>query len=155
LAIIDEEHQRFADIFGREYHSVETYRTEDAEIVIAACGAVCGTIRAAVDRLRENSTPAGMLKIRTFRPFPKDLIKDAVSGATTIFVLDKSVTPGLGGPLAQEMRAALYEVDVRPRIVGAVAGLGGRDITVDLIAEAIETHKDTQGVPEPLFLGLK
>jgi len=155
LSVIDEEHKKFADIFGREYQSVEAYHTEDAEVVIAACGAVCGTIRAAVDRLREKNIPAGMLKIRTFRPFPVNLIRSALSGAKALFVLDKSVTPGLGGPLAQEMRAALYDTDTHPRIVGAVAGLGGRDITVDLVAEAVEDISKMKDIPEPLFLGLK
>lgn len=153
--VIDEENRRFKDIFGREYPSIETYRTEDAEIVIAACGAVCGTIRAAVDRLREKNTPVGMLKVRTFRPFPTELVRAAVSGASTIVVLDKSVTPGLGGPLAQEIRAALYDADTRPRIIGAVAGLGGRDITVDLISEAILKIMKTKETPEPFFLGMK
>ena len=97
----------------------------------------------------------GMVKVRTFRPFPTELVRAAVSGAPTVFVLDKSVTPGLGGPLAQEIRATLYDADVRPQIVGAVAGLGGRDITVDLIDEAIRELSISQEIQEPLFLGMK
>jgi pyruvate ferredoxin oxidoreductase alpha subunit len=155
LSVIDEEHLRFKELFGREYRSVETYRTEGAEIVIAACGAVCGTIRAAVDRLRGENIPVGMLKVRTFRPFPTELIRDAVSGAKTLFVLDKSVTPGMGGPLAQELRAALYDVDMRPRIVGAVAGLGGRDITVELICETIPKLSKAKEIEQPFFMGMK
>ncbi|MBN1881357.1 MAG: pyruvate ferredoxin oxidoreductase [Deltaproteobacteria bacterium] len=155
LTVIDEENRRFKEIFGRSYSSIETYRTDGAETIIAACGAVCGTIRAAVDRLREEKTPVGMLKVRTFRPFPSELITDAVSGVSTVFVLDKSVIPGQGGPLAQEIRAALYDANKRPRVIGAVAGLGGRDITVDLICEAIRGLEKTKDTPQPFFLGMK
>jgi pyruvate ferredoxin oxidoreductase alpha subunit len=35
----------------------------------------------------------------------------------------------MGGPVASELRNALYPLEKRPKIVGFVGGLGGRDIS--------------------------
>ena len=88
IGVIEETCKEFAEIFGREYGLVEPYKTEDADIVIVAMGSLCSTIRVVVDQLREKGEKVGLLKIRAYRPFPVEAIKDAVKNCQKIAVID-------------------------------------------------------------------
>lgn len=124
----------FEKIFGRSYGIVQPYRCEDAELVLLTSGTTAGTARIAVDLLREAGVAAGTLKVRLFRPFPAREIAEAAGGAAKIAVIDRNVSLGAGGIFAQELKAAFYDMDRRPEIVGIVSGLGGGDLTPDAIA---------------------
>jgi pyruvate/2-oxoacid:ferredoxin oxidoreductase alpha subunit len=162
IGVIEEVGKKFGDVFGRYYRNVEPYKADDAAAVIVAAGAVSGTIRAAVDALRNDGKKVGMVKIRTFRPFPADDIREILLGVPNVGVLDKSVFPGAGGPISQEVKATLYnseDADRLPRIISFVGGLGGRDIKVSDVVRAFEIILDSKDVKEnngsPIFLGLK
>ena len=130
--IIPQIYDEFAKTFGRKYDLIEKYKSDDAEFIIVALGSTAGTIRAVVDELRAKGVAAGLLKIRVFRPFPNNEIADALKGAKVIAVLDRSDPANtFGGPVFGEIRAALYDLDKRPIIVGYIYGLGGRDCTLD------------------------
>ena len=148
IGVIEETCKEFAEIFGREYGLVEPYKTEDADIVIVAMGSLCSTIRVVVDQLREKGEKVGLLKIRAYRPFPVEAIKDAVKNCQKIAVIDKNFTFGIGGALYADMK-----VKIDKEIYGFVAGLGGRDIIPEYIVEAYEKTK----VPEQevTWIGLK
>jgi pyruvate/2-oxoacid:ferredoxin oxidoreductase alpha subunit len=157
--IIEEAGKKFKDAFGRSYPLVTPYKVDDAEAVIVAAGAVSGTVRAAVDALRKENKKAGMVKIRTFRPFPADQMGEMLNGIPNVGVLDKSVFPGAGGPLAQEVKASLYRQSGSngspPLVTGFVGGLGGRDITVSDVVGIFETILNGKAYKEPVFIGLK
>ncbi|MBN1572505.1 MAG: pyruvate ferredoxin oxidoreductase [Deltaproteobacteria bacterium] len=159
IKTIEEAGAKFKDAFGRDYPLVSPYMMDDAKAVLVAAGAVTGTVRKAVDALRREGKKAGMLKIRTFRPFPRDRVREVLQGVPNVGVLDKSVFPGAGGPIAQEVRASLYYSGKSnggtPRVTGFVGGLGGRDITVSDVAHAFETIMKGKGTDDPIFLGLK
>jgi pyruvate ferredoxin oxidoreductase alpha subunit len=130
-SVIDEAWREFAAVFGREYHAIEHYRTEDADTLLFTLGAFGETASAAVDRLRDAGRKVGLLKLRLWRPFPFPELRQAVKNCKTLIVLDRALSyGGPGGPVYSEIRSALYNEPVRPRILGFIGGLGGRDLTV-------------------------
>ena len=121
---------QFAALTGREYGLFEAYRMEDAEIALVLIGSSAGTAKVTVDALRARGIPAGLVKIRVFRPFPAEELAQTLKNVKALAILDKAESfSAQGGPLFAEVRAALYDLEPRPRTVGYVYGLGGRDIT--------------------------
>ncbi len=103
---------------------------------MVALGSAAGTTKAAVNELRDEGKKVGLLKLRIFRPFPKQQLAEALSGAKAIAVLDRCDSfGGRGGPVYHEVRSALYDLEKRPPIVGYIYGLGGRDIDMDEIGD--------------------
>ncbi len=123
--------QEFGRAFGRHYHPVERYRCDGAEVLLLTMGSFSETAMTAIDGLHQKGKKVGLLKLRLWRPFPFAELRQAVKGAKILIVLDRSLSfGGPGGPVASEIRSALYSQADRPKIVNFVGGLGGRDITV-------------------------
>lgn len=120
--------REFESIFGRKYSAVETYHTEDAEIVLITVGTITGTARAFVDQAQKDGRKIGLLKMKMFRPFPEEEAKQALKGIRRIVVLDRNISFGGGGIFSQELRAALYRMDPRPEVIDVIAGMGGLDV---------------------------
>jgi pyruvate ferredoxin oxidoreductase alpha subunit len=110
---------------------------EDAKIAILTLGSVIGTLREA---LEESPQPVKLIKLRSFRPFPAEALRQACAGLQELVVLERAIGLGSGGIVGMEVIAALAEVPDRPRIHNYAAGLGGRDIplsTLDKVLEAV------------------
>ena len=138
--LTEEAGKTWGDLAGRDSMPLETYRGNDAEILFVSMGSMCGTAREAVDRLRADGVAAGLLKVRLFRPLPSAALRTALDGVATAVVLDRNYSPGTGGVLHQELKAALYDMDNAPRLHGYLAGVGGVDVSVErLEALALET----------------
>ncbi len=131
FGVIREAHNKFDEIFGRKYDIVERYYLDDAEIVFVIAGALTGTIRVAVDKLRALGIKAGLLKIRYFRPFPSDIVKNLLKSKEHVVVLNRSVSFGSAGQLAQEIKNALYYEPSKPKIYDYILSLGGKDVFVE------------------------
>lgn len=145
----------FNDIFGRRYGSMEAVGTEDAEIILVTSGTVTSTARLVMEDLRSKGVKVGLLKVKLFRPFPREEIRRAVSGVSRIAVVDRNFSFGASGIFAQEVRAALCNVHDRPTVFGYVCGLGGRDVTTDLLAEIVQRTRNATGPdPEDVWIGL-
>ena len=131
--IIIKEAKKFSQIFGRQQDDglLGNYKLKDAEIVFVAMGSVAGTIEEAIDELRKEKIKAGLLKIKCFRPFPDEEIRQALSSAKKIIVIDKSISLSTEGILATEIKRALYGNKIKVQSV--VTGLGGKDITKEMI----------------------
>ncbi|MCJ7763979.1 MAG: pyruvate ferredoxin oxidoreductase [Dehalococcoidales bacterium] len=130
--------QEFGNKFERYYHPVECYRSEDAEVLLLTMGSFSETAMTAIDKMRDEGSNVGLLKLRLWRPFPFDEIRQAVAKAGVLIVLDRALSfGGLNGPVCSEIKAALYNEAKRPKIVSFVGGLGGRDITVDDFQEIV------------------
>jgi len=146
----------FYSRFKRRYGAVEKYGDEKAEVLLLTSGTVTSTSRIVVKKWREEGVNIAGLKIKRFRPFPAKEIGEAIKGAKKLAVIDRNLSAGVGGIFAQELRAALYSQEERPAIFGFVSGLGGRDITPELLEEAIQyTLVHSQPEEEILWLGLK
>jgi pyruvate/2-oxoacid:ferredoxin oxidoreductase alpha subunit len=144
-------------MFGRTYGAVESYRAEDAELLLVTSGTVTSTARFVVDQRRAGGEAIGLVKVKMFRPFPTEAMRRALAGVNRVAVLDRNISPGHGGIFAEELRAALYDVpqEDRPDIYGFVLGLGGRDITPAVIDEVIERARQaTASEREDLWVGV-
>jgi len=118
-------------MFGRSYKPVETYRSEDADILMLTMGSMGETARLAIDELRERGVKAGLLKLRLWRPFPFEELKAAIGGVKKLIVTDRAISfGGPGGPVFSEVKSALYAQKQRPIIYNYIFGLGGRDVQV-------------------------
>ena len=159
-AVIRDIGRAYGELSGRSYDLFEAYRLEDAELAVVALGATGGTVKVVVDELREQGTKAGLLKIRSFRPFPEAEIAEALGNAKAIGVLDRSISFGApGGPVHKEIRAALYGTGHEIGIVNYIYGLGGRDMSVKHIKTAFAGLEKVarEGTPDDniRFLGLR
>jgi pyruvate ferredoxin oxidoreductase alpha subunit len=152
LARIPEISAEFEAVFGRASGGlVRPYRLDGAETVVIALGSVLGTIKDVVDEMRDAGFPIGALGIGSFRPFPHEAIRKALSEAKRYVVVEKSLAVGGGGVVATDVRMALDGHAVPG--VTAVAGLGGRAITKTSLRRLFEAV--VAGTAEPLtFLDL-
>jgi len=131
--------KEFGDIFGRYYTPLDCYKCENAKVLLLAMGSFAETAMDAVDTIRSEGGEVGLINLRLWRPFPFDEIREAVKDAETVIVLDRALSfGGQGGPVCSEIRSALYDLDKKPKVVGFVGGLGGRDISPEGFKEMIE-----------------
>ena len=140
LDYLPEISKEFNSVFGRDYKDmlVEEYKTLDADKVIVAMGSVCGTIKEVVDAQRAKGKKVGLLRIISFRPFPYARVYEALKDVSKIAVLDKAVSLGAYAPIAVEMKAAFFGKKKAPKVISSfVAGLGGRDITLESVQEIL------------------
>ncbi len=136
--VILEVSEEFAKITGRKYGLFEEYKMDDAEAAIVIIGSSAGTAKATIEELRAEGKKVGLIKIRSFRPFPVDEIVEALKNVKAIAVMDKTDSfNAAGGPLFQEVTSAMYGKTAVPA-VNYIYGLGGRDVTTKSIREVFE-----------------
>jgi len=140
LPKIGEDYRRRFGLTGLDF--VETYRCEDAELLILTMGTMGVEARITVDRLRERGIRAGVARLRVFRPFPAEQVRELVRGADMVVVIDRHISYGAEGALAMEAKWALYGVEDRPPMTSFIAGIGGRDVTFkDIELMALKAHE--------------
>jgi pyruvate/2-oxoacid:ferredoxin oxidoreductase alpha subunit len=153
---IDREWERLT---GRVYRAIELYKAEDAEILIVSSGTMTSTVRFVVNELRAKGEKVGLVKVKMFRPFPTEDLRKVLSGVPRVAVMDRNISPGHGGIFAEEIRSALYDLPVsdRPELYGYIVGLGGRDVTPDVIREIVTKTREAKAAPEreDLWVGAK
>ena len=139
LEKIEQVARDFERAFGRYYGGlVDSYCVEGAEVVIVTMGSIVGTIKDAIDEMRAEGIKVGLVKVRCYRPFPAAALRKALSGAKVIAVVEKDVSIGNEAGLVTDLKASFYNSDIRTPIIGFVAGLGGRDITIKDIRKMVE-----------------
>ena len=100
----------------------------EAKVGILAMGSTVGTLEAGMEHFGDKVGTARMIKLRAFRPFPADALREAVQGLDHLVVIDRAISPGLGGVVGTEVAAALADMPRAPRVHNHALGLGGRDI---------------------------
>lgn len=140
LRVIEETDKEFSELFGRSYGGlIEEYKMEDAEIAIITMGSMTGAAKEAVDLKRKDGVKVGLIKIRSLRPFPKERLIKALNKVRAFGVVDRNVSFGWNtGVVYQEVKSALYESDRIIPSVPFVGGLGGEDITIQMMSNCIE-----------------
>jgi len=130
----DEIDREYGDLFGRYYGGqIEEYYSKDAEFVLVTSGSAAGTAKTVIDSLREQGMNVGLIKLRMFRPFPREILSQALRGKKSIGVLDRSVGFGWNcGPLFMEVRALTPEIGIVP-LMSFIDGLANLDITASHI----------------------
>ncbi|HAR46440.1 MAG TPA: pyruvate ferredoxin oxidoreductase [Nitrospiraceae bacterium] len=142
--VVQDVSAEFAKLSGRKYEIFETYRLEDAEVVLVSLNSAAGTIKDEIDRYRDKGIKAGLLKPRLFRPFPYEEVGAALKNAKAVCVMDRADSFGGYGPMFMEIASALYP-HKGPVLFNKIYGLGGRDLMpldVDqVIDETVEVAK--------------
>ncbi len=142
--VIDEVFAEFKKLTGREYKRVETYMMEDAEVALVLLGSSVETAILAAKQLREEEgIKVGIVAPRCFRPFPYDLVREAldVPSLKAVCCMDKSAPGGAMGALFNEVSAAAYSTKSRPMMTNYIYGLGGRDFAVDEAKRIMKEQK--------------
>ncbi len=131
-AKIDEVDEEFRKKFGRGYGGlVEEYSTDKAKNILVIMGSTASTAKDVVDKLNDEGYSVGLLRVRSFRPFPAEKIKNILQNKKSVGVFDRSYTFGHGSALFTEVRNAMYGKNLP--IKGYIGGLGGRDITPSIL----------------------
>jgi len=140
LAVITDAHDEWAQRTGRRHAPlVEPYRMDGAEIALVTIGSMTGAAKDAVDAARERGVAAGLVKVKTYRPFPVHSLVDALAGAKAVGVVDRSVSFGWNcGPLYQDVAGALGHAGVPLPSMSFIGGLAGADLTVQHFGAVIE-----------------
>jgi pyruvate/2-oxoacid:ferredoxin oxidoreductase alpha subunit len=161
LDVIKEVHDEFSTKFGRGYGNgiYKAIQTEDAELIIFAMGSVASQARVAIKKMRKNGEKIGLVSLKTFRPYPADILKDFFKDKRMIVVFDRDIGYGYEGVLSYELKSALYGVKTCPYIKGFIVGLGGRDVTTEQIIEGVQKAREQEKAGEishtTEFLGLR
>lgn len=155
IIIADKE---YGEITGRSYGGmIEEYRCDDAEVVLVTMGSVTGTARIVVDKLRHDGEKVGLIKIRSFRPFPKEYFESIKDRFKSIGVVDRSISFGFDGTVFSEVKSSLYGSNAK--LANYIVGLGGRDVPKSLITEMynklFKLAKGEDGEKEVQFLGMR
>lgn len=137
----------FARAFGRDHGGlIEAYHLDGAEVVMVTLGSVMGAVKDVVDSLREQGKLVGALRLRCFRPFPASALVASLGSINCnvkrIVVLEKALSVGADGIVATELRAALHNAGMAVIVESFVGGLGGRDLTTDVIETVFRTAGD-------------
>jgi pyruvate ferredoxin oxidoreductase alpha subunit len=152
-AVIYKAYEEFASIFESDYKNpfFDEFMTEDADTVIVGMGTVTAAARSAVKLLRAKGEKVGYIKLRWFRPFPSEELRNALSKTKFVGVIDRDFahgSPDDGGVLFNDIRAALYRSMNRPPMRNFIAGLAGREIAIQDVADMFRltsAAKDTEG----------
>jgi pyruvate/2-oxoacid:ferredoxin oxidoreductase alpha subunit len=145
--------QEFKKAFGRGYGILETIMVDDAEVVLVTVGSMTSTARLAIRKMREEGKKIGLLKLRTFRPFPLEAVRSALAGRKKIAVIDRNFSVGSGGIFCQELKSALIHSPDHPLVFSYIAGIGGTDVPPELIQKiALETMEKSEPADAPEWI---
>jgi len=148
LNTIAETDGKFHEAFGRSWGGLLwRHRMEDAEHALISMGSLALESTLAADSMRQAGLRTGVIGVRTYRPFPADALTKALAGVETVTVFEKDISYGYGGALAMDLKAALFDTDLRPRVSSFIAGLGGRDVR----SEQIAGHATDAILKEPTY----
>ena len=156
LDVYDEVADEFAETFGRRYDIIENYQMDDAEYVFVMVGSFATKAKDAVDSLRQAGWKVGLARLRMFRPFPRERVRQLLKGRRAVAVIDQNISMGMGGVLHSEFATALYGMKDAPAVLASfIGGLGGRDISQQEFFEMINEIKqasDKGESPAPRLL---
>ncbi|MBV2120871.1 MAG: pyruvate ferredoxin oxidoreductase [Candidatus Thiodiazotropha sp. (ex Ctena orbiculata)] len=153
LELIPEIAEEFKSIFGRDSGGlISNYRTDDAETIIVTLGSVIGTISEVIDSLRDQGQKIGAISLRCYRPFPKEVLREALQDCQRVVVFEKCLAVGMGGIVAANVRMSIRGLNLP--VYTVIGGLGGRPITRKSLAELFAKAM-REDLAETTFLDIK
>ncbi len=154
LKVIPQVDAAFGEVFGRRYGGLlQAEMVEDAEIVLVTVGSVASTARTVVRKMRKEGQKAGLVKLRTLRPFPYRELRETLKNARCVAVLERDVSVGAGGVIYLDLSHCLNGLRDRPLLINYILGLGGRDITFEdvwKIAHDVYRERDQETIENPV-----
>jgi pyruvate-ferredoxin/flavodoxin oxidoreductase len=135
--IVQKHMDKFAKLFGRQYHLFDYIGAPDADRVIVAMGSGAGVVEEAIDKLVADGEKVGLLYVRLFRPWKAEaLIAALPKTVKKIAVLDRTKEPGsVGEPLYQDVVTSLAECwnGAAPKVIGGRYGLSCKEFTPAMV----------------------
>jgi len=154
--VFEECRSDFIDVFGRDPGgAVESWEVADAEEVLVASATVATTAREVVRKRRAAGDKVGLVKMRMFRPFPEEALREACRSATRIGVLDRDYAAGMGGVWWQDTRAAFQGHRDDVVIQDYLVGIGGGDVTPELIEGVLDDLRGRSRTGPPVWTGIR
>lgn len=136
IDVINQVSDEFYKLTGRKYELYEKYKLDDAKIGIIALNSTAGTIKDAIDKLRDKGIKIGLLKPRCFRPLPYTSIPQELKNLKALAIMDKADSiNGYCGPLFGEITSAMFSQNVHVNAINYIYGLGGADVKIDDIED--------------------
>ncbi|MGV9103420.1 MAG: pyruvate ferredoxin oxidoreductase [Candidatus Thorarchaeota archaeon] len=137
-AVYKEIEKEYEKLFGKNFGGpIATHKCDDAEVVFTSQGTIGSEAIDAIDELREEGYKVGNARMRMVRPFPVEEIRELASRVKGFASFDRAVSYGFGGPVANDIRASIYNTEYRPMVKSYIGGLGGRDVTIEDIKEIV------------------
>lgn len=153
LTTLEELDKSYRDTFGRGYGIVEPYKCEDADIILVTSGTPSSTAISVIDFYRKKGIKIGRLKVRVFRPFPFKHLRHHLLNCKKVAVLDRNISYGHHGIFAQEIKSALYNESKHPKLYGYISGLGGKDISMEILRNIVQATIERENPkPESIWL---
>ncbi|HYF84066.1 MAG TPA: pyruvate ferredoxin oxidoreductase [Clostridia bacterium] len=157
--VIEDISREFGEKFGR-YHGgmIEEYRCDDAEVVMVTTGSVTGTSRIVVDLMRDKGLKVGLVKLRFYRPFPREYFKELKSRVKAVGIIDRNLSFGYEGAVGSEVKSAMYDSCKSPKVIDFIAGIAGRDIRkedIELMYNKLLNLSNGMDEEELQFIGLR
>ncbi|MCB9853659.1 MAG: pyruvate ferredoxin oxidoreductase [Phycisphaerales bacterium] len=150
-AVLEEARGEFEQVFGRRPHGVMSAEyVDEAETVVVASNTIARTVRNVIEQRRVGGEAIGLVSAKLFRPFPRDAIRAALHDKRRVAVLDRNHSPGSGGIFWQEIAATLQGCDVEV-LQDYVVGLGGGDVTPDVVNRIIDDLVKRETSAEPVW----
>ena len=155
VGVVEDYMNQINSLIGTDYGLFNYYGADDAENIIVAMGSVCQAARETIDVLTARGEKVGLIEVHLFRPFSKEhLLKAIPKTVKKIAVLDRTKEKGsLGEPLKLDVKAAYYDEDVRPLIVGGRYGISSKD-TVPADVEAVYNNLASDNPKDDFTLGI-
>jgi len=156
--VIKEVFDEFEKKFGRRYHMIEEYKTDDAEIILLTMGSLAGTLKDFVDKKREEGVKIGAAKMTVYRPFPIEEFRALAKKAKVLAILEKDISFGISGAVFADAGRVLVNEKEKPILLDFIIGLGGRDVTFENLEEVVEISKKAlvgEKVEEVNWIGLR
>jgi pyruvate/2-oxoacid:ferredoxin oxidoreductase alpha subunit len=137
-AAVQELELEYEKISGRGYPLAEAVGLDEAETVIVAAGSAAQTVKSALPALNINGEKRGLLRIRLFRPLPKEEITSLLGNPRLkkLVVIDGDISSGTGGIFAQEIRGLLQGTSFGGEIFELNLA-GGVDLTPQKLIEGL------------------
>jgi len=160
MACVPEVYQECREAFQKEFGRdvgdvIDTYEVEDADVVILVTGTIASTARTVVKKRRETGEKIGLIKMKMFRPFPEQKVRDACANAKKLGVLDRNYAAGLGGIFWQDTRAAFQGHRDDLLIQDYLTGVCGGDVTPDMVNEVIDDLNERTTAERPVWKGIE
>ncbi|MEE4216889.1 MAG: hypothetical protein V2I48_04720 [Xanthomonadales bacterium] len=153
--VLEEHRVRFRQEFGREVAgAVSAYQVEDAETLFITSSSISTTMKDVIDKRRERGEKVGMVRIKMFRPFPVEQVRELCAGAKKVGVLDRNCAADRGGIFWQEVCAALQGPG-HPMVQGYLTGVGGSDVLPKTVHEVVDDLLERTEAGEPVWKGIQ
>ncbi|MEM0097173.1 MAG: hypothetical protein QXY52_01760 [Conexivisphaerales archaeon] len=149
--------QAFSKLYGRNYGLVEEYNVENSDLIILTYGGLFGTVKQAVDEMKENGVSVGAARVRLFRPFPLNELRMLLLKSKAFVVLDRSFSNGLpvSGPLAIELKSMMNSYNITVPVYSYIVGLGQRTVSEADISKITNQALAGKGVNESIYWGVR